>query len=104
MRLGNWIFTLEQTAKGPSPVLYNVYTNGLAGQWFKPGAHACGRRAYKIASDIHTAVTVVQEQLEKVSHSCLETEHRTTSFVPSVSECDTQCHRLWSGSHNPVTV
>ena len=64
MRLGNWIFTLEQMAQGLSPVLYNVYTNGLAGQWFKPGVlynvytnglagqwfkpgvYACGRQAY----------------------------------------------------------
>ena len=29
---------------------------------------------YRTASDIHTAVTAVQEQLEKVSHWCQETE------------------------------
>ena len=29
---------------------------------------------YKTASDIHTAVTAVQEQLVKVSHWCEETE------------------------------
>ena len=30
--------------------------------------------------------------------------HRTMSSIPAISECDTQCHWLWSGSHNPVTV
>ena len=33
---------------------------------------------YKTASDISTAVTAVQEQLEKVSHWCQETEFEST--------------------------
>ena len=135
---------------------------------------------YKTASNINTAVTAVQEQVEKVSHWCQETVqnqskqgasplvhtqqqssktsnassilqrrsqntptnsdtsgststecwrsrrrsnqqnsvarkdyprrkpwlqmHQTTSFVPAVSEYDTQRRWLWCGSHNPVTV
>ena len=30
--------------------------------------------------------------------------HWTMSSIPAVSECDSQCHWLWIGSHNPVTV
>ena len=33
------------------------------------------RLIYKTASDTHTAVTAVKEQLEKVSHWCQETEY-----------------------------
>ena len=39
---------------------------------------------YKTASDINTAVTVVQEQLEKVSHWCQETTVRN-QFKPGAS-------------------
>ena len=61
-----------------SPVLYNVYTKGLA-DLNSNGLSRVLTRAddgliYKTASDIHTAVTYVQEQLEKVSYWCQETE------------------------------
>ena len=61
-----------------SPVLYNVYTKGVA-DLNSNGLSRMLTRAddgliYKTASDIHTAVTYVEEQLEKVSHWCQETE------------------------------
>ena len=61
-----------------SPVLYNVYTKGLAdlnsNGFSQVLTLADDGLIYKTASDISTAVTVVQEQLEKVSHWCQETE------------------------------
>ena len=78
MRLGNWISTPQQLTMGLSqgsplsPVLYNVYTKGLADlnsnglSWVLTLAD--DGLIYKTASDISTAVTAVQEQLEKVSH------------------------------------
>ena len=61
-----------------SPVLYNVYTKGLA-ELKSNGLSRVLTLAddgliYKAVSDISTAVTAVQEQLEKVSHWCQETE------------------------------
>ena len=61
-----------------SPVLYNVYTKGLA-DLNSTGLSrvltlADDRFIYETASDVHTAVTAVQKQLEKVSHWCQETE------------------------------
>ena len=46
--------------------------------------------------------TQVQERTVRVESHGFK-RHRTSS-VPAVSECDTQCHWLSSGSHNPVTV
>ena len=61
-----------------SPVLYNIYTNGLAdlnsNGFSRMLTLADDGLIYKTASDINTAVTAVQEQLEKVSHWCQETE------------------------------
>ena len=61
-----------------SPVLNNVYTKGLADLNSNGLSQvlmlADDGLIYKIASDINTAVTAVQEQLEKVSHWCQETE------------------------------
>ena len=76
MRLGNWISKPQQLTMGLpqgsllSPVLYNVYTKGLADL----NSNGLSRvltiadkgLIYKTASDISTAVTAVQEQLEKV--------------------------------------
>ena len=84
MLLGNWISTPRQLTMGLpqgfplSPVLYNVYTKGLTDL----NSNGLSRvltlvdegLIYKTASDINTAVTAVQEQLEKVSHWCQETE------------------------------
>ena len=84
MRLGNWISKPQQLTVGLpqgfplSPVLYNVYTKGLANL----SSNGLSRMLtladdgliYKTASDINTAVSAVQEQLEKVSHWCQETE------------------------------
>ena len=84
MRLGNWISTPQQLTMGlpqGSPlslVLYNVYTKGLAdlnsNGLSRVLTLADDGLIYKTASDISTAVTAVQEQLEKVSHWCQETE------------------------------
>ena len=61
-----------------SPVLHNVYTQGLAdlnsNGLSRVLTLADDGLIYKTASDISTAVTAVQEQLEKVSHWCQETE------------------------------
>ena len=61
-----------------SPVLYNVYTKGLAdlnsNGLSRVLTLADDGLIYKTSSDISTAVTAVQEQLEKVSHWCQETE------------------------------
>ena len=46
--------------------------------------------------------TQVQERTARAeSHRC---KRYRTSSVPAVSECDTQHQKLWSGSHNHVTV
>ena len=84
MRLGNWISMPQQLTMGLpqgsplSPVLYNVYTKGLAdlnsNGLSRVLTLADDELIYKTASDISTAVTTVQEQLEKVSHWCQETE------------------------------
>ena len=84
MRLGNWISTPQQLTMGLpqgsrlSPVLYNVYTKGLAdlnnNGLSRVLTLADDGLIYKTASDISTAVTAVQEQPEKVSHWCQETE------------------------------
>ena len=59
-----------------SPVLYNVYTKGLADLNSNGLSQvltlADNRLIYKTASDINTAVAAVQEQL--VSHWCQETK------------------------------
>ena len=77
MQLEKW--TQQQTVGLPqgsplSPVLYNVYTNGLADLNSNGLSQvltlADDGLIYKTASDISTAVTAVQEQLEKVSHWC----------------------------------
>ena len=62
-----------------SPVLYIVYTQGLADL----NSNCLSRvltlvddgLVYQTASDIHTAITAFWEQLEKVSHWCQETEY-----------------------------
>ena len=57
---------------------YNVYTKGLAdlnsNGLSRVLTLADDGLIYKTSSDISTAVTAVQEQLEKVSHWCQETE------------------------------
>ena len=78
MRLGNWISTPQQLTMGLpqdsplSPVLYNVYTKGLAdlnsNGLSRVLTLADNGLIYKTASDISTAIIAVQEQLEKVSH------------------------------------
>ena len=50
-------------------------TGGSEQQWFQPGAYAY-ELIYKTARSISKAVTAVQEQLEKVSHWCQETESK----------------------------
>ena len=61
-----------------SPVLYNVYTKGLAhlnsNGFSQVLTLVDDGHIYNTASDIHTAVTAVQEQLAKVSHWCKKTE------------------------------
>ena len=83
MRLGNWISTPQQLTMGLprlplSPVLYNVNTKGLAdvnsNDLSRLFTLADGGLIYKTASDTHTVFTAVQEQPEKVSHWCQETE------------------------------
>ena len=84
LQLGNWISMPPKLTMGfpqgslLSPVLYNVYTKGLADlnsnglSW----AHTLTDDGlnYKTASEINTAVTAVQEQLENMSHRCQETQ------------------------------
>ena len=64
-----------------SPVLYNVCTNGLAdlnnNGLSRVLMLSYDGLIYTTASDINTAVTAVQEQLEEVSHWCQETESET---------------------------
>ena len=84
MRLGNWMSTPQQLTIGLpqvsplSAVVYNVYTKGLAdlnsNGLSRVLTLADDGLIYKTASDVSTAVTAVQEQLEKVSHWCQETE------------------------------
>ena len=63
-----------------SPVLYNVYAKGLVdlnnNGLSRVLTLADDRLFYKTARDIHTAVTAVQEQLEKVSRWCQEKESK----------------------------
>ena len=56
-------------------------------QWFKPGAYAYGGLIYKTASDINTSVIAVQEQLERVSHSCQETESKISTSKAQALWC-----------------
>ena len=73
-----------------SPVFYNVYTKGIADlnsnalSWVLTLAD--DGLIYKTASDIHTAVTADQEQLEKVSHWCQETESEINPSAPSTTK------------------
>ena len=82
MQLGNWISMPQQltSTRLPllSPVLINVYTKALAdlnsNGISRVPTLADDGPIYKTASDINTAITAVQEQLEKMSHWCQETE------------------------------
>ena len=75
MRLGNWISTPQQLTMGLpqgsplSPVLYSVYTKGLAdlnsNGLSRVLTLADDGLIYKTSSDISTAVTAVQEQTGK---------------------------------------
>ena len=87
MRLGKWISRSKQLTMGLpqssplSPVIYNVYTKGLADLNSNGLSRVLTKLTndglfYKTASDISTAVTAVQEQLEKVSNWCQETESK----------------------------
>ena len=78
----NWQWDFHKPQRPPPPpllfpVLYNICTNGLAdlnsnGLFW---VHLLTNRfVYKTGSDINTAVITVQEQLEKVSYWCQETE------------------------------
>ena len=78
MRLGNWISPTTDNGTStrlptpsPSQVLYSVYTEGLvdlnSNALSRVLTFADDGLIYKTVSDIHTAVTAVQEQLEKVS-------------------------------------
>ena len=70
----NGTSTRFPSVPGPLQCLHKGF-GGSEQQWVKPGAYTCGRRAHlQNSSDISTAVTAVQEQLEKVSHWCQETE------------------------------
>ena len=63
-----------------SPVLYSVHTKSLAD--LNSICLSCvlsladDVHIYETASDTHTAVTIIQKQLEKVSHWCQETESK----------------------------
>ena len=83
-----------------SPVLYNVYTKGLADLNSNGLSHvltlADDGLIYKTASDVSTAVTAVQEQLEKVSHWCQETESKINPSKAQALWCtlkDKQCQQ-----------
>ena len=81
-----WISTPQQlTTRLPQgsplpPVLYNVYTEGLADL----NNNGVSRmltlvddgHIYKTVSNTHTTVTAVQEQLEKATQWCQETESK----------------------------
>ena len=74
-----------------SPVLYNVYTKALAdlnsnGLSQVPTLVDNGL-IYKTASDIHTVVTTVQKQWEKVLHWCQETESEINSSKAQALWC-----------------
>ena len=80
MQLGNWISMPQNgtsTRLSLVPVQYNVYTKGLAD--LRSNALSLVRTSaddghiYKTASNTHTAVTAVKEQLKKVSQWYLET-------------------------------
>ena len=81
-----------------SPVFYHVYTKGLANLNSK-GLNrtlilADNGLIYKTASDTHTAVTVVQEQLEeKVSQWCQEKESE-------ISRSKAQALYMWCNLNN----
>ena len=77
IRLRNWISTPQQLANGRSqgpllsPVPKNLYTKGLAdlnrNGLSRMLTFADDGLIYKTASETHTTVTVVQDQLDKVS-------------------------------------
>ena len=97
MRLGNLISTPQQLTMGLlqgsplSPVLYIVYTKGLvdlnSNGLSQVLTLADDRLIYKTASDIHTAVTAVQEQLEKVSLWCQDKESEINSSKVQALRC-----------------
>ena len=78
-----------------SPVLYNVYRKGLAdlnsNGLIRVLTLVDHGLIYKIASGTHTTVTTVQEQLQKVSHWCQETE---SEINPSTAQA------LWCTLNN----
>ena len=87
MLLANWFSMPKQLTMGLpphppppnlSPVLYNVYTKGLAdlnsNGLSRVLTLADDGLIYKTANDTHTAVTAVQDQLGKVSQWRQETE------------------------------
>ena len=86
MQLLNWISTPQQLKMGLpqgsplSPVLNNVCTKGLTDLNYNGLSRvltlADDGLIYKTDSDIHTAVTAVQEELENVSLWCQETESK----------------------------
>ena len=109
MRLGKWTSTPQQLIMGlqeappppssPPPVLYNVYTKGLAGLnsngLCRVLTLADDGLIYNKASDIHTAVTAVQEQLEKVSHWYRETESEINSSKAQALWCTLSNKAVW---------
>ena len=102
MRLGNWIYPPQQLTMGlhkapPSPVLYNVYIKGLVALNSRMLTLADDGLIYKTASDIHTAVTAAQEQLEKVSHWWQETEFEINPSKAQALWC-TLNNKAWTVS------
>ena len=86
------ILTMGLTQGFPlSPVLYSVYTKGLAdlnnNGLSRVLTLADDGLIYKTASDISAAVTAVQEQLEKVSHWCQETESEINPSTAQTQWC-----------------